>query len=643
MSEPRPMCDVVLEGGVTSGIVYPGVLTQLAQEYDLKNIGGTSAGAIAAGIGAAAQHGRATGRVPEAFTAVGLLPGELAEPPTRHSVERWRRVMAGVLGKRRVRIPRTRLEALFQPERRTRRLYRTLVGLAGERVSLGTAVRRGLWAALRDFWVTLAAGLLALAGLVAAVAWAIAGVWAGASNGAVGDHLMVGYVVALSVLAVVMGVVGGVAVGLVRALGQLPDNLYGLCTGRRTRDSLTPWLIRKLDSLSGTKSLVLTLGQLWGAGCDEGEARRRAVDPSEREVNLELVTTCLTLGRAYRLPFDRRARFYFRPDEMRRLFPEHIVRWMELHPGTDPNDDEGGGDDLVRPVIRGMHPLPDPWNLPVIVAVRLSLSYPILLSAVPLWSFGDPALRDGTERMPEGPFPKLRRMWFTDGGVTSNFPVHFFDALLPSRPTFGIDLRRTDVEPEVRDWTDPELWTTEGLHSGLNGLVGFVGQIVKSAHGWMDGLTMTLPGYRERITHVDQRADHGEGGQNIRMTDKTIATLATRGTKAGRHIVDRWRDPAASNSEWSKHRIDRYLLATHALGDQMVGVRRAFEGDHVSPGPSYETVVRCCVAPGRGGERLLAANRRLMSISCRWSCPDHPFRLVEPPRPCAELQMMPPL
>lgn len=51
-------CDLVMKGGITSGVVYPGLIARLASKYQFKNIGGTSAGAIAAGACAAAQYGR---------------------------------------------------------------------------------------------------------------------------------------------------------------------------------------------------------------------------------------------------------------------------------------------------------------------------------------------------------------------------------------------------------------------------------------------------------------------------------------------------------------------------------------------------------------------------------------------------------
>ena len=57
------------------------------------------------------------------------------------------------------------------------------------------------------------------------------------------------------------------------------------------------------------------------------------------------------------------------------------------------------------------------------VAARLSLSFPVLLSAIPLYD------EQGTQH------------WFSDGGICSNFPLHFFDSPLPRWPTFGLDLQ----------------------------------------------------------------------------------------------------------------------------------------------------------------------------------------------------------
>ena len=51
-------CDLVMKGGATSGIVYPSIVLKLKDKYYFRSIGGTSAGAIAAAVIAAAEYGR---------------------------------------------------------------------------------------------------------------------------------------------------------------------------------------------------------------------------------------------------------------------------------------------------------------------------------------------------------------------------------------------------------------------------------------------------------------------------------------------------------------------------------------------------------------------------------------------------------
>ena len=43
-STPERFCDMVMKGGITSGVVYPLAVTKLAERFVFKNIGGTSAG-----------------------------------------------------------------------------------------------------------------------------------------------------------------------------------------------------------------------------------------------------------------------------------------------------------------------------------------------------------------------------------------------------------------------------------------------------------------------------------------------------------------------------------------------------------------------------------------------------------------------
>jgi len=78
----RVFCDLVMKGGITSGVVYPSAIARLAVKYRLRNIGG-SAGAIAAGAAAAAEYRRQTDSAhPDAgFERLGGLGAELGRPP----------------------------------------------------------------------------------------------------------------------------------------------------------------------------------------------------------------------------------------------------------------------------------------------------------------------------------------------------------------------------------------------------------------------------------------------------------------------------------------------------------------------------------------------------------------------------------
>ena len=79
-------CDIVMAGGVISGIIYPGAVAMIARRYSFHSIGGTSVGAIAPTVTAAAEYGRRTGHNPNAFVEVAALPKSLGDQaPDGHS------------------------------------------------------------------------------------------------------------------------------------------------------------------------------------------------------------------------------------------------------------------------------------------------------------------------------------------------------------------------------------------------------------------------------------------------------------------------------------------------------------------------------------------------------------------------------
>jgi hypothetical protein len=70
------------------------------------------------------------------------------------------------------------------------------------------------------------------------------------------------------------------------------------------------------------------------------------------------------------------------------------------------------------------------------------------LSAFPLMTPDFAAKRKASDSIP------LRRLWLSDGGLTSNFPIHFFDSPFPARPTFCLNL--IDYDASIGDGTEPD-------------------------------------------------------------------------------------------------------------------------------------------------------------------------------------------
>src|SRR5690349_12189180 len=107
---------------------------------------------------------------------------------------------------------------------------------------------------------------------------------------------------------------------------------------------------------------VLTFGDLAKAGID-----------------LRAMTTNVTRRQPMSMPWTTHE-YFFEPSEMRRLFPENVVRWMEDHPplmGSDGREltiKEQRQRELLRAQAGSKRPWPDPHDVPVLVATRMSLS-----------------------------------------------------------------------------------------------------------------------------------------------------------------------------------------------------------------------------------------------------------------------------
>jgi predicted acylesterase/phospholipase RssA len=511
-------CDLIMRGGITSGVVFPKAITRLARKYRFVSIGGTSAGSIAAVMAAAAEYRRATGATAAEQDAGFAVIDGMADDLARN------------------------LKTLFQPSPQTRPLF----DIAMRVIASGGSRSAFLAGALSAFRAP--AAMAAAPGLLLLL-WALytANAWA--------------FVVA--VLALLVGPTIAVTICLWRAVTEvLPAHDFGLCSGLRTDASaplaFTDWIAKKLDEAAGLDPdsegyRPLTAGDLRTAGgwAPSGEARAA-------RIRVASVTTDLASGRPYQLPIGTEI-FSFRKSEFDRLFPTHIVDYLartenELKSETgEAFRDAEGNSDYYR-LLGGD-------DFPILLVARLSLSFPGLISAVPLYRI------DYTVKNKSGERGVLVRCLFSDGGITSNFPIHFFDALLPRRPTFGISLGSIDKRSFPTGTPIPRaarvflpIGAGQGAASAahaITGLMNFAGAILDTARNWQDTLQSRLHGYRERIVEI-RLDDEAEGGLNLDMKPSTVNDLVSFGDDAAEKLLDAF--------IFDEHRWRRAVTALPALG-----------------------------------------------------------------------------
>lgn len=208
---PAKYCDLVMKGGITSGIVYPNAALALARDYRFKNIGGTSAGAIAAAACAAAAVGDRRKQMKAA----------IAQPEERVGFEGLAKASANLASP-------GFIKDLLQPAAGAGQAFRLLVTLAGNTGVLRKGVAL-LGSVVRIAPVETLLLLAALAGLAYAV---------GGQTG----------MIAAALPAAICAYLGGVVFAVLRIARVLRRNLMGLCTGtapdqpaRRPRMVLTDW------------------------------------------------------------------------------------------------------------------------------------------------------------------------------------------------------------------------------------------------------------------------------------------------------------------------------------------------------------------------------------------------------------------
>jgi predicted acylesterase/phospholipase RssA len=582
-------CDLVMKGGITSGIIYPPAVLELKNKYTFRSIGGTSAGAIAAVGTAAAEYNRDNGGF-EHLEGVSKWLSEdnnlrnlfqandktqplmdillaLLEPSPTADTPADTQSTAGVQAPLVLRVAK-----MLAPH-----LSGTLLNIAASLIRtwspVYTAYKVG---GTRGMRLGIIAGIilgiilaLVITGIVAVVApgIGIASIWI----------LLSAIIVFSTTLAIMDGWIGlwfGRILGVIGDIGDLAENrlyesFYGVCTGHKGAPSasaqastsnnsqsasntgneqpaLTDWLCDVIDQMAGLEGVdrPLTFGKL-----------------KTKQIDLQTVTSNLSHNQPYILPDDLH-NFLFSVDDMSQLFPPYIVTHLIKHAPQPGQTDTSAFVVPPETLPNGYYFFPQADDLPVILAARLSLSFPVLLSAIPLYTVSTQAAAKYWEEKNITILDKdrdLQKNWFSDGGICSNFPIHFFDAWLPTRPTFGINLMavrndantsaleahnaqpRSSAAQAKEDNLDVYLPRAEEQldveWQGLTGIVPFLQAVYGISQGYRDNMQCVLPSYRERVMQI--RLNDREGGLNLTMPQSVIKGVVSKGTEAGQKFLDR--------------------------------------------------------------------------------------------------------
>ncbi len=442
-TSPILECDLVMKGGVASGLVYARTFTVLSGKYRFRSIAGSSAGAIAAAFVAAAEYARQGGD-PTAFTRL------------REHCEALPALLPG----------------FFQAEPRFRPLMKALIHIAP-----GTG-RARFGSALISFWRPLLTGaLVGLAILIAVYA-------------AFDIHFLAASSTAIPglILSVIVGAVVGLAWSLRRSLlVDLPMTNFGLCAGLGSatgRKDITNWTHAVLQEIAfGAAGRVepLTFGDL-----------------ANRGINLRIIAANLNFSRMEVLP-DLSVAARFLPAEWARLFPDDLM--APLNPAS----------------FNGPVDLPTPGQLPVLVAVRMSIACPGLLEAVPA-------------RLASG-----EQVLFADGGLVQNFPFEIFDEQVPERPTLAFDLATLRDDEIDRLSTVAEALDRGARPARILTLRDFLWSLIVALREGATRTAMMKASNRDRIFQAWLRSD--EGGMDLDMSASRAQGLMAHGEALGNYAL----------------------------------------------------------------------------------------------------------
>ena len=488
MADLRPRadsCDLIMKGGIASGIAYPAAVLAMKDRYRFVNIGGASAGAIAAAATAAAEYARDDVAAEDGFTRLNEMRLALQQPDL---------------------LPR-----LFQPTRQAKPVIDLLYALQSRHAGrIGVAIRT----LVQWVWLPVMIEVSLVLGLLVLTVHNTGGRW---SSVRPAGWVGFGFLLAVATAACLAATIAARAARLL--IVHIPSNYFGMCTGKAEADArrpaLTDWMHNQIQHICG-HAAPLTFADL-----------------AKKGIHLRVMATDLTRARPVRMPYDG-DEYWFAPTELAVLFPRDVLEYLIA------TCDQTRPADADVPELRRF-----PGDrLPIVVAARMSSSIPGLLAAVPLWTtVGD----------------KPVRHWLCDGGLSSNFPIHFFDAWVPSRPTFGLNVIPASMAEQLPGSQDGAV---QGRHderppmrrATVRHAIDFAAQIFDTMQNWRDTMQSELFQFRDRV--ADVVLSPGEGGRNIVMPPEVIARIDHKGRCAGE---------AFTRFDWPSHLLHRYAWLMQTL------------------------------------------------------------------------------
>lgn len=566
-----PLCDIVMEGGITSGVIYPHAVVELSEKYRFKNIGGTSVGAIAAAATAAAELGRLRDPLKNpGFVRLAKLTEELSKKVDSNENT-------------------TRLLNLFQPQEKTRPLYLILISALNHKTA-GRMLLGCILGVLRAFPLRI---LLTITIFFATVIYSEP------------QNIFIWITALISSLSVAALIATASVWKVIK--GPLVNNGYGICKGYHegadneiangdTNEPLTLWLSRLLNECASKEinGTPLIFEELWN---DTGDSKLKPPQwlqdaglSSWEYINLQMVTTNITHSRPYCFPLKNDVddeKLYFSEKDLRELFPSNVVKHMiEKSPHSQKRLIEKFPGYQIEEVY---YKLPPSGKLPVVFATRLSLSFPFLLSAIPLYAWD--------HENPIQSKQELKKCWFSDGGISSNFPIHLFDAPLPLWPTFGIKLENEQTQRPIQDNLSNNLLATDNDKNRFffpssnekgrgdnwlrfddevnnkNKLFGFLIGLFETAKNWRDHTLTRSPAVRDRVVRIYLKKS--EGGLNLNMKKEIIEDLSNCGKKAAEMLIERFLPNSIDHMNFNNHRWVRLRKLAYVIDKDFSALKAA--------------------------------------------------------------------